>query len=852
MRYLVFGEEQSQYPVALLTRFLRENELRSYVHGIEQDVIAYQVTTTTKAKKQEIVEYLNELLPALAKLRVEYLVVTDAGVFKTLTKSQQVARVGGYVMSCTIKDYEFMHIVYVPSPSQIIYDPKLNQKVLQGMRALDNHRQGKYLPPGSSVIVYEEYPDDLERIQFWLDKLVDTPLAIDTETYDLKHYKAGLGTISMAWNRHEGIAFSVSKDNSPKKTKAILLMLRKFFQARHAKTIYHNAAFDVGILIYQLFMTDLLDTRGLLYGLQVMLRNFDDTQLITYLATNSCVGNRLSLKEQAQEFAGNYMIDVKDISVVPLPMLLTYNLVDAMATWYVFEKHWQTIIDDDQLGIYEELFKPMLTDIIQMQLTGMPIDMEKVREGKTLMEHDRDSAIAGVRKTSEVTQVEHLLDLKWVEKRNKELKVKRVTLDDASSVFNMNSPLQIQILLHEVMGLPVVEKTDTGQPATGHEAIEHLIAHATTDAHKDLLQELINYKLVDKILGTFIPAFEQAPLASDGHHYLFGFYNIGGTLSGRLSSNGPNMQNIPSNDPKDGPYYAKMVKEMFRSPPGWLFVGLDFASLEDRISALTTKDPNKIKVYTDGYDGHSLRAFSYFGDRMPDIVDEVDSINSIQDRYKSLRQDSKAPTFALTYQGTWRTLVTNCGFSAAQAKAIEAKYHELYAVSDAWVKDKIDAAAKCGYVTIAFGLRLRTPMLFQTILGNKKTPYEATAESRTAGNALGQSYGLLNSRAAMEFNQLMRESEYRLDIRPCAQIHDAQYLLVRDNSEVLSWVNEHLVAAVQWQELPEIQHPLVKLGGELSVFYPSWAHEFNVPNGADGNTILQLARKYINERNNST
>jgi hypothetical protein len=62
-----------------------------------------------------------------------------------------------------------------------------------------------------------------------------------------------------------------------------------------------------------------------------------------------------------------------------------------------------------------------------------------------------------------------------------------------------------------------------------------------------------------------------------------------------------------------------LIKSCFKAPPGWLFVGLDFASLEDRISALTTKDPNKLKVYTDGYDGHSLRAHSYFGEQMSDV-----------------------------------------------------------------------------------------------------------------------------------------------------------------------------------------------------------------------------------------
>ena len=76
-------------------------------------------------------------------------------------------------------------------------------------------------------------------------------------------------------------------------------------------------------------------------------------------------------------------------------------------------------------------------------------------------------------------------------------------------------------------------------------------------------------------------------------------------------------------------------------------MGADYASLEDRIDALLTKDINKIKVYTDGYDGHSLRAFNYFRDQMPDIEDTVESINSIKDKYDHLRSDSKNPTFAL-------------------------------------------------------------------------------------------------------------------------------------------------------------------------------------------------------------
>ena len=244
---------------------------------------------------------------------------------------------------------------------------------------------------------------------------------------------------------------------------------------------------------------------------------------------------------------------------------------------------------------------------------------------------------------------------------------------------------------------------------------------------------------------------------------------------------------------------------------------------------------------TDGYDGHSLRAFAYFGESMPDIdPNSVESINSIQARYKDFRQDSKAPTFALTYQGTYITLMTNCGFSLDKAKMVEAKYHDLYKVSDDWVASKLDEACKNGYVTVAFGLRVRTPLLHQVVRGNSKTPFEAEAEGRTAGNALGQSYCMLNTRAGTAFLKKVREQ--RREVYPCAQIHDAQYFLARRDPEVIHWVNENLIPEMEWQDWPEIQHPEVGLGGELDVFKFSWAHGHTLKNHCS----LEDVRKVLN------
>lgn len=844
----------------------------------------HQSETKKKTPVAEIKEYITtELMPAINNVGAQYIICTDAEYFKVLAKVPKVDANLGYVLPCAFGGQK---VVYAPSHRAVFYDPdKIKPKIAAAIEAIAAHASGQYNAPGADIIRFEEYPESLEDIAAWLDKLIEmnVPLTIDTEAFDLKHTKSGLGTISFAWNKHEGIAFAVDYQPILGATEApygvqvhnepVRALLRQFFQRLTQTATYHNISFDVYLLIYQLFMTDILDTDGLLNGIEIMLRNWDDTKLITYLATNSCAGNKLGLKDQAQEYAGNYaMDDIVDIRKIPLPTLLKYNLVDALSTWYVKEKHYDTMVADQQLEIYNTVFKPAIVDIIQMQLTGMPLNMKRVAEVKEVLTKILNNAMSTMRSNTLIQEFEYKRLEDFTAKKNAEWKKKKLTVSEmlvaaqtSESIrkeitFNPNSGNQLQQILFEMLGLPVISLTDNKQPSVDRDTIEALVNHASEPRVKQFLLAMLDYTAVNKLLTAFIPAMEDAGLGKDGWHYLFGNFNLGGTLSGRLSSSNPNLQNLPANvfmsvsdelaallgdfiKPfmKKGKLgLGKLIKYCFQAPPGWIFGGLDFASLEDRISALTTKDPNKLKVYTDGYDGHSLRAFSYYGDNMPDIIDTVESINSIQDKYPAFRQDSKAPTFALTYQGTYITLMKNCGFSIEKAKMVESKYHELYKVSDDWVSQRLDEASVKGYITGAFGLRLRTPLLAQVVRGNSKTPFEAEAEGRTAGNALGQSWCLLNSRAGSEFMGKVRNSNFRTKIRPCAQIHDAQYYLLKDEMETVLFTNKHLVEAVKWQEHPDIAHDEVKLGGEFSIFYPDWSHEIEIPNGATEEQIFEI------------
>lgn len=891
MRYHFYAE-QPEYPVCLLVGQIRKDDIRkAYFEesGVDaEDVMVLDLHFSEGKKKTPAAEmkaYITEQLTSVFEdHKVRYILCTDSGYFKTLTGAANVDANLGYVLDSKFGPQK---VIFVPSFRTIFYDPAgVKTKITRAMEALIAHATQQYRDPGHGIIKSADYPQTDAEIEAWLVKLLDMdcPLTIDIETFSLKHYDAGIGTISFSWNKGEGIAFPVdyvpiegaaeAPFGTNVRNEYRREMLRAFFIQRclsqKAKDIYHNIAFDVYVLIYQLFMEHICDTEGLLRGLNIMLGegHWDCTKLISYLATNSCAGNKLSLKDQAQEFAGNYaQSDIKDITRIPLPTLLKYNLIDCLSTWYVHDKQYPVMVADQQEPVYQGLFKEATVDIVQMQLTGMPVNMHRVLEVETALQAVYDDATDRINRTNCVQQYQYRLKEKYIEKKHAEWKKKRITLDEVPDdvVFNPRSSPQMQELLYTTLGLPVISFTDTKQPSVDGDTLEKLRNHTVNPDILDLLSAMLDFAAVDKILGSFIPAMKNAQLGPDGWWYLFGNYLLGGTVSGRLASNNPNMQNLPANvamaisaalldlfpllaqfTKKGKLSLGKLIKYCFQAPPGWLFAGLDFASLEDRISALTTKDPQKLKVYTDGYDGHCLRAYAYFGEEMPDIDgSSVPSINSIETAYKMLRQDSKAPTFALTYQGTWKTLMTNCGFSQEKAQTIETRYKELYKVSIDWVQDKLDQASKDGYVTAAFGLRVRTPLLAQVVRGTSKTPHEAEAEGRTAGNALGQSWCLLNSRAGSEFMVKVRKSEHRLSIRPCAQIHDAGYFLIRDDPTPVLFTNEHLVKAVQWQDHPDIEHDEVKLGGELSIFYPDWSSEITIPNGVSEAELAATIEKAV-------
>lgn len=186
------------------------------------------------------------------------------------------------------------------------------------------------------------------------------------------------------------------------------------------------------------------------------------------------------------------------------------------------------------------------------------------------------------------------------------------------------------------------------------------------------------------------------------------------------------------------------------------------------------------------------------------------------------------------------TLVKNSGFEVGEAKSIVDNYHTLYKVSEEYTDNIIRKASDTGYVTAAFGLKVRTPVLKRSTYGRGKVSNLASSEARTAGNALSQSWGLLNNRAVSEFMGKTRVSDFKHCIRPSAYIHDASYYMIKEDLATLEYVNTHLVEAVKWQDHPAIAHEEVGLTGDLSVFFPSWNDEHELPHHATKQELYDI------------
>lgn len=654
-RYLTNNAEAESYDLAILVKdsnFDADMLQRYYLDNLalvglgHLNVIFYPLEyKTKKPKAKHMQEYMLGLNDLFIQNKIRYLYVADANYFKHITKENKPManltsfyKVGNY-QACFGINY-----------SSIKYSEDNRDKLMLSLQAIKDKEDDNYIKLGSDIIHNVSYPEEEFEILSALKFLATKPeLAIDIETYSLDFSKAGLGTISFAWTKHDAIAFAVDFSNNHMPNLPIRNHLKTFFDNYQGKAVYHNAGYDVKVLIYNLYMKDLLDTKGMYIGLDTLTRNFDDTYVIAHLALNSCSKPSKSLKDLALSFAGNYAEEVKDIKKLKLDRLLKYNVIDTLSTNYVKETYYQEVIDSNQEDTYKTLMLDTVRLLLITELSGMPVNMDRVNEVDTILAAEEHIALSYLSQQPEIEETIKRVRQDKVDKKNLTLKTIQHNVDMPiyqSIGFNANSSDQLQILLYDVLGLPIIELTKTKQPSVKAKIIEDLKMYAKDESQIRILDALIDYQSVNKILSTFIPALKGAILKPDGNYYLHGSFNIGGTVSFRLSSSNPNLQNLPS-----GSKYGSLIKYCFVPLEGTVMVGADMNSMEDMVNALLTRDKNKLAVYTDGYDSHSLRSYHYFRDKVPLIRQSKE-----EDKTYLLNGQYLLGTDKVSYQGNTLTV----------------------------------------------------------------------------------------------------------------------------------------------------------------------------------------------------
>lgn len=265
MRHILF-QDSTRHSVALLVKStaFKQHELEAnYVAhlmslGIPRgEMVAFTLDydANGKAPVTFIKDYLGKLLPALDSLGVQTLYVTDAAYFKTLTKQGKADPHFGYVLPCKVDGFEHMNVVLGLNYQQLIYNPDLQAKLTLSLNTLASHVQGSYQALGANIIHSAQYPETPESITVALRGLLEyQSLTCDIETRSLRFQEAGIETIAFGIDKHNGVAFCVEKGRDVVEAIKIKKLLKEFFTEYSGKLIYHNASYDIQVLIFELWM----------------------------------------------------------------------------------------------------------------------------------------------------------------------------------------------------------------------------------------------------------------------------------------------------------------------------------------------------------------------------------------------------------------------------------------------------------------------------------------------------------------------------------------------------------------------------------------------------------------------
>lgn len=576
---------------------------------------------------------------------------------------------------------------------------------------------------------------DLNR---WVEKLKQAKLfALDTETDNLDYMAANLVGISFALENGEAAYLPLQLDylGAPKtleKTTALTL-LKPVLENPAIQKVGQNFKYDLTI-----FARNGIDVQGVAF----------DTMLESYVLNST---GRHNMDDLAKRYLGHQTISFEEIAgkgknqltfnQIPLEQAAEYAAEDADVTMKLQQVLWEKLSKEPTLEkLFKEMELPLLGVLSRMERRGVLIDSDAL-----------------------------FLQSNEIANRLSELEEQAYVL--AGQPFNLASTKQLQEILFDKLGLPVIQKTPKGAPSTNEEVLEELaFSH-------ELPKVLVEHRGLSKLKSTYTDKLPQMVNPQTGRVHTS--YHQAVTATGRLSSSDPNLQNIPIRNEE-----GRRIRQAFIAREGFTVVAADYSQIELRIMAHLSQDQGLINAFTQGKDIHRSTAAEIFGVTLDEVTSEQ-------------RRNAKAINFGLIYGMSAFGLSRQLGIGRADAQSYMDLYFKRYPGVQTFMHDIREKAKAQGYVETLFGRRLYLPDI------NSSNAMRRKGAERVAINAPMQGTAAdIIKRAMIQLDLKLQNDP---DIKMIMQVHDELVFEVR--SEKVAFYSE--LIKTQMESAADLVVPLI-------------------------------------------
>ena len=489
--------------------------------------------------------------------------------------------------------------------------------------------------------VYQSLNTKMARQLFLQNLMKQRSVCLDTETTSLNALEAELVGIAFSWEPSKGFYLPFPEERE--KAKELIEELRPFFEDEKIEKIGQNLKYDIKVLAkYNIEIKGkLFDTMIAHYLINPDMRHNMDVLAETYLNYTP---------QPISELIGKKGKNQKSMRDVPVEEQTEYGVEDADITLQLKKFFEQELKEAETRKLFDEIEIPLVRVLAAMELEGIKLDENFLKSLSDALDSDIKELEQNIYK-------------------------------EAGEEFKISSPKQLGIILFEKMELvKKPKKTKTGQYSTSEDVLSVLVKE-----HK-IVEDVLMYRALVKLQNTYVDSLPNQVQKATGRIHTDYVQTIAAT--GRLSSNNPNLQNIPIRTER-----GRQVRKAFvPRDENHILLAADYSQIELRIIAALSEEDNMIKAFKEGKDIHASTAAQVFNVNIDEVTREQ-------------RSNAKTVNFGIIYGVSAFGLSNQTNLSRAEAKELIDTYYKTYPKLTGYIADQVAFARENGYVQTILGRR---------------------------------------------------------------------------------------------------------------------------------------------------